>query len=54
MKLWILVLAVAGLLAGCERAPERRAAPSSNEGKAAQSAGGTSADEGKAARSAGF
>jgi hypothetical protein len=51
MKLWVLVLALAGLLAACDGGPER--ASSSNEGKAAQSAAGGSANEGKAARSAG-
>jgi hypothetical protein len=50
MKAWILVLALAGLLAGCDRALEKSS--SSNEGKAAQSAAGGSANEGKAARSA--
>lgn len=50
MKRWILLLALAGLLAACDRGPER--ASSANEGKAAQSAAGASADEGKAARSA--
>jgi hypothetical protein len=49
MKLWILVLALSGLLAACDRGLE---SSSSNEGKAAQSAAGGSADEGKAARAA--
>ena len=51
MKLWILMLAIAAAVAGCDRA----IAPggqSANEGKAAQSAAGGSANEGKAARSA--
>ena len=49
MRFWIVILLFT--LAGCERAPERAAAPpSSNEGKAAQSAGGASSDEGKAMR----
>jgi hypothetical protein len=50
MKLWILVFA-AILAIGCERQVSRSG--STNEGKAAQAAGGSSADEGKAARSAG-
>jgi hypothetical protein len=50
MKFWILIVAVLGLLAACERdVPQRRSA---NEGSAAQSAAGGSANEGKAARSA--
>ena len=50
MRLWILVLALGGFLAACDRtaSPDRAA----NEGKAAQSAAGGSANEGKAARSA--
>ena len=47
--LWILVLALAGLLAACDRTTPDRAA---NEGRAAQSAAGGSSDEGKAARGA--
>jgi hypothetical protein len=51
MKLWIVVVAIAGMLAACERpAPQR--ASGSNEGSAAQSAAGGSANEGKAARQA--
>jgi len=50
MKLWILVLALTGLLAACDRTPTPDR--SANEGKAAQSAAGGSANEGKAARSA--
>ena len=38
MKLWILVLALTGLLAACDRGIERSS--SANEGKAAQSAAG--------------
>lgn len=49
MKLWILMLALAGLAAACERTTPGQGA---NEGKAAQSAAGGSANEGKAARSA--
>ena len=50
MKLWILILAGV-LLAACERElPQRQSA---NEGSAAQSAAGGSSNEGKAARSAG-
>jgi hypothetical protein len=49
MKPWILVLA-AILALGCERDVSRSS--STNEGKAAQAAGGSSAEEGKAARSA--
>jgi hypothetical protein len=52
MKLWILILATAGLLAACER-DSASAGGSANEGKAAQSAAGASSNEGKAARSAG-
>jgi hypothetical protein len=50
MKLWILVLALSGLLVACDRGVDR--STSANEGKAAQSAAGGSANEGKAARSA--
>ena len=50
MKLWILVLALSGFLAACDRGIDRSSA--ANEGKAAQSAAGGSANEGKAARSA--
>jgi hypothetical protein len=50
MKLWILVLALCGFLAACDRGVERPS--SANEGKAVQSAAGGSANEGKAARSA--
>jgi hypothetical protein len=51
-KLWLFVLAFAGLLSACDRdssAVQRGA----NEGKAAQSAAGGSANEGKAVGSAG-
>ena len=51
MKLWILMLALAGVLAACERAAPQRAS-GSNEGSAMQSAAGGSANEGKAARQA--
>ena len=52
MRLLILLFALSGLLAGCERnsPPQRQGA--SNEGKAAQSAAGGSANEGKAIGSA--
>jgi len=50
MKLWLLLLAFAGMLAGCDRGVERSS--SAGEGRAAQSAAGGSADEGKALRSA--
>ena len=52
MRLLILLLALSGLLAGCERnsAPQRQG--SANEGKAMQSAAGGSANEGKAAGAA--
>ena len=48
MRFWIVILLFT--LAACERAPERAASSTSNEGKAAQSAGGASSDEGKALR----
>ena len=51
MRLWILILALAGVLSACDRAAPQRAS-GSNEGSALQSAAGGSANEGKAARSA--
>jgi hypothetical protein len=51
---WLLALALASMLAACERersAPQRQG--SASEGKAAQSAAGGSANEGKAIGSAG-
>jgi hypothetical protein len=51
MKLWILILAMAGVLAACDRGAPQRAS-GSNEGNAMQSAAGGSANEGKAARQA--
>ena len=51
---WLLALALAGLLAACEREPSRvKRQGSSNEGKAAQSAAGGSANESKSIGSAG-
>jgi hypothetical protein len=50
MKLWVLIVVLAGLLAACDRnVPQRHSA---GEGDAMQSAAGGSANEGKAARSA--
>ena len=51
MKLWILIFAMAGVLAACDRSAPQRAS-GSNEGNAMQSAAGGSANEGKAARQA--
>jgi hypothetical protein len=51
MKLWIAIVAMAGVLAACERPAPQRASGSS-EGSAAQSAAGASSNEGKAARQA--
>lgn len=51
MKLWILILFLAGAVAACDRGAPQRAA-GSNEGNAMQSAAGGSANEGKAARQA--
>jgi hypothetical protein len=50
MRLWILILGLSALLAGCDRTAS--SGQSANEGKAAQSAAGGSANEGKAARRA--
>ena len=53
MKLWLMVLTLAGMLAACDREPSGvQRQGSSNEGKAAQSAAGGSSNEGKAAQSA--
>jgi len=46
----ILLVALSGLLAGCDSGAQRQGA--ANEGKAAQSAAGGSANEGKAIGSA--
>ena len=51
MKLLILIFAMAGVLAACDRGAPQRAS-GSNEGNAMQSAAGGSANEGKAARQA--
>ena len=55
MRLLVVLIALSGLLAGCERntpsGVQRQG--SSNEGKAAQSAAGGSANEGKSIGSAG-
>jgi hypothetical protein len=54
VKPWLLALALASMLAACDRepsGPQRQG--SANEGKAAQSAAGGSASEGKAIGSAG-
>lgn len=50
---WLLALALAGLLAACEREPTGVKRQGANEGKAAQSATGGSANEGKAVGAAG-
>lgn len=50
MKFLVLMIALLGLVAACDRAVPQRG--SANEGQAAQSAAGGSANEGKAARSA--
>ena len=50
MRLWIVILGLAGVLAACDRGTPQRSA--GNEGSALQSAAGGSANEGKAARSA--
>lgn len=54
MRALIVLIALSGLLAGCERnssGVQRQG--TANEGKAAQSAAGGSSNEGKAAGSAG-
>jgi hypothetical protein len=54
VKLGLIALALASLLAACDREPTgAKRQSSSNEGKAAQSAAGGSANEGKAIGSAG-
>lgn len=55
MRMLIALIALCGLLAGCERSTPSgvQREGSSNEGKAAQSAAGGSANEGKAAGAAG-
>jgi hypothetical protein len=52
-KLWLIVLAFAGMLAACDRDSSAVQRQGANEGKAAQSAAGGSANEGKAVGSAG-
>jgi len=52
MRLPILLFALSGLLAGCDRNSPPQRQSSSNEGKAMQSAAGGSANEGKAAGAA--
>ena len=52
-KLWLLVLAFAGVLAACDRESSAVKRQGANEGKAAQSAAGGSANEGKAVGAAG-
>jgi hypothetical protein len=53
MKILLVMLTMSALLAGCERDAGVQRQGSANEGKAAQSAGGSSANEGKAIGSAG-
>lgn len=53
MKIWLFVLAFAGVLAACDRDSSAVQRQGANEGKAAQSAAGGSANEGKAAGAAG-
>ena len=55
MRILIVLIALSGLLIGCDRDPPSglQRQGSSNEGKAAQSAAGGSANEGKAAGAAG-
>ncbi len=50
MRLGLLLLTLAALVAACDQPTPMR--QSANEGKAAQSAAGGSSNEGKAARSA--
>jgi hypothetical protein len=52
-KLWLFVLAFAGMLAACDRDSSAMKRQGANEGKAAQSATGGSANEGKAVGAAG-
>jgi hypothetical protein len=52
-RLFLVVLAFAGLLAACDRDSSAMKRQGANEGKAAQSAAGGSANEGKAVGSAG-
>jgi hypothetical protein len=52
-KLRLFVLALAGMLAACDRDSSAVQRQGANEGKAAQSAAGGSANEGKAVGSAG-
>jgi hypothetical protein len=52
MRILLVLIALSGLLAGCERDPGPQRQGSANEGKAAQSAAGGSANEGKAIGSA--
>ena len=53
MRIVLVLVALCGLLSACDRqaVPHRQGA--ANEGKAAQSAGGSSANEGKAIGQAG-
>jgi len=52
VRLLILLIALSGLLAACDRNSPPQRQGSSNEGKAMQSAGSGSANEGKAAGAA--
>ena len=52
-KLWLFVLAFAGVLAACDRDSSPVQRHSANEGKAAQSAAGGNANEGKTVGAAG-
>ena len=52
-KLWLFVLAFAGMLAACDRDSSAVQRQGANEGKAAQSAAGGGANEGKAVGAAG-
>jgi hypothetical protein len=51
--IWLCVLALAGMVAACDRDSSAVQRQGSNEGKAAQSAAGGSANEGKAVGAAG-
>lgn len=53
LKLFLFVLAFAGLLAACDRDSSAVKRQGANEGKAAQSAAGGSSNEGKALGAAG-
>lgn len=53
MRILILLIALSGLLAACDRDSSTVQRQGANEGKAAQSAAGGSSNEGKAAGSAG-